>query len=97
MHAEYAQTMYDADWTDVLRSLGPGTFSYESVFQKNTGYVGTGQVYSNRTVTTLKAKAIVAYPDQIILFNISKRYHNYLIDRGHEVLSPLPVLTFEAR
>lgn len=91
----YAQKIHDAVRSDVLRPRGPETVRYESVFHKNTSFVGMVQIYSNRTAQTLKANAIVTCQVHIVFFNFSKRYYRFLTNYRHALFVVLPVSTFE--
>lgn len=58
-------------------------------------FVGMEQSYSNKTATTLKANATVAYLVQVVLLNFRKEYRWYLIDNGYSFVGLWPVSTAE--
>lgn len=53
------------------------------------------QVLSDKTTTSLKASAIVAFSVHIVLLDCSRKYPRYLIDYGHTFVGFLPVPTAE--
>lgn len=60
---------------------------------KPTSFVGLVQIYSDKTATTLKANALIAYPIHAVLLNCSLRHRRYLIDNGYTLVVFLPVGT----
>ena len=53
--------------------------------------VGFLQIYTDKTVTTLKANALVAYPIHIVFANATVKFRRFLIDNGHTIVGFLPV------
>lgn len=49
--------------------------------------------YTDKMATTLKAKATVSYPVQIVLLNFTKAFRRFLIDRRHTFVGILPVVS----
>lgn len=66
-----------------------------SIRNENTdesfSFLGMLQVYSDKTVTNLKAAATVAYAAHIVLLNFIKDFQMFLINRGHTIVEKLPV------
>lgn len=53
------------------------------------------QIYSAKTTITFKANDIVAFPVHIVLLNLTKSFHCFLIDYSNTLLALLFVSTFE--
>ena len=54
-------------------------------------FVGFLQVYSDKTATTLKANAMVAYPIHVVFLNCSASFRRFLINREYTLVGFLPV------
>lgn len=60
-------------------------------------FVEMGQVYTDKTTTSLKANAIDAYPVHTVLLNYAATYRRYLIDHRHTFVGFLPVSSVEEK
>lgn len=61
-----------------------------------SSFVGMLQLYSDKTATTLKASATVAYPVHLVLLNFTAEYRRHLIDHGYTIVGLLPVSASES-
>lgn len=95
MQTERAKNIYKSVPKKVLFSTDPDTFRSDNLYDKNNNFVGIVQLYSDQTATTLKATDIVAYPVHTVLLNFTTKFHHYLTDNRHALVSLLPVSTLE--
>lgn len=54
-------------------------------------FSGLIQIYSDKTATSLKCSALVAYPVHVVWLNFTARQRRYLIDHGYTLVGFLPV------
>lgn len=78
--------------SDVMKSKGQnGAWWNDSDKNFPRSFVGLVQLYSDKTATTLKANALVAYPIHAVLLNFSLTHRRFLIDNGYTIVGFLPV------
>lgn len=95
MHTRYLKEIYHSTRTEVMRSVEDDLFWNESLSEPMPRFVEIVQVYGDKTATTLKAKAIVAYKVHLVSLNFSKKFCLHLIEHGYISDQFLPVPTSE--
>lgn len=73
-----------------------GSFDSRAVWSERRNgirelFVGFVQIFSEKTLTTLKITELVAYPVHAMLLNVSRRKSHWVTDNGHTLVGFLLV------
>lgn len=78
---------------EVMGSFESGDIWNERRGEGRETFVGFAQIFSDKTATSRKGSALVAYPVHAVLLNLSIGTRQWLIDQGHALVAFLPVCT----
>lgn len=78
-----------------MRSSDKNVFWSENGDGEANSIVGMLQKYTDKTVTTFKASAIVAHPVHVVFLNFTKHFRWYLIDHGNTPVGLPSILAIE--
>ena len=67
-------------------------WSNNEVTQSFPGFI---QIFTDKTVTTLKSNGMAAHAVHAVFINASKSYRRYLIQNGHTIIGFLPTYIFD--
>ena len=91
-------TDYFTSFEDILRKRVMSS-SNPDIFWSSTStrhcFPGFIQVFTDKTVTTLKASGMAAHAVHAVFVNCSKEYRRYLIQNGYTIIGFLPTHIFE--
>lgn len=93
LHSKFCENVYKNVRNHVQRSTSRNIFWNEKEGEEKLSFVGMLQVYTDKTATSLKANAVVAYPVHVVLLNFTQTFRRFLIDHGHTFVGLLPVCT----
>lgn len=86
---EVCETVMESARRNMWRSSERGDFPLS--------FTGLIQVYSNRTTTSLKFNALVAYSAHVVRLTFTKRERRYTAGHGSTLLASLPAGAAELR
>lgn len=95
---EHAKNIFKSVWEEVPHSTDSDAFWSYNLCDKNTSFIGTIQIYSDRTATIIKTNKtndIVEYLVRIVLLKLTKSFRRFLIAHEHKLVALLPISTYE--
>lgn len=78
-----------------MRSSDKNVFQSDNNDSRGKSFVVMLQLYTNKTVTYLKANAIVAYPIHAVFQSFKKQFRRYPIDQEHALVGLLLISSLE--
>ena len=92
LHTDFAKTLHQVTRQRVQLSDDPQVVWAEETDPTPSSFAGLLQVYSDKSSTSLKSSAIVAYPIHVTLLNFSAPLRRHCIRTGLTIVGYLPYI-----
>lgn len=87
----WACSVYKSVMSKIKQEVDPTKFCVKGKFESPSSYIRMVQFYSDKSATTLKSNALVAYPLHGFFLNATKEFKRILIDHKDTLTAFLPV------